>query len=537
MTGRPRRTTQNPRYTAPFDNYHEEPPLQPPPPPHANYQGLRQEDLVAIATMVAQAITQTQNQQQAQAPPELPATLGTKTHYEALRRAHVPTFDGTHDPEVVQAWLKQMEDNFELMEVPIEIRPRVVVPFLVGEAAKWWEGVSPVMLTEGPITWAQFREAYLRHYFPNSIRLQKMAEFDNLTQTPGMSVVEYSSRFHTLGKYSPTIMSDPQLKIPKFIRGLRSRIQSALAVYDARSFDELLGAAIRAEADIKRRDEENNLKRPRLGPGPGKGVPTKRPSHTPQTQGKSAFPARPPLSYPLCGFCHRYHLGECRRKIGACFRCGQAGHKVSECPQPDPRVNALVPRPLNPTPSQRSKGNPAKGNARVFAMTQAEAANAEDVVTGTITVDNLQAYALFDCGATHSFISKKFAKHLNRARVSLDEPYRVTTLGNTVLVTNVVYPNCEISLDSYKLKANLIQINMREFDVILGMDWLVCSFAHVDCRGKIVNFHPPNGEGFFFQGGTKGQPRKTCTILSAARAVRAIKKGCEALLAFTLTIE
>ncbi|KAL0448683.1 UNVERIFIED_CONTAM: Transposon Ty3-G Gag-Pol polyprotein [Sesamum latifolium] len=167
-------------------------------------------------------------------------------------------------------------------------------------------------------------------------------------------------------------------------------------------------------------------------------------------------------------------------------------------------------------------------------MTQAEAANAEDVVTCTITVDNLQAYALFDCGATHSFISKKFAKHLNRAQVSLDEPYRVATPGNTVLVTNLVYPNCEISLDSYKLKANLIQINMREFDVILGMDWLACNFAHVDCRGKIVNFHPPNGEGFSFQGGTKGQSRKTCTILSTAQAVRAIKKGCEALLAFTI---
>ncbi|KAL0407297.1 UNVERIFIED_CONTAM: hypothetical protein Slati_4043600 [Sesamum latifolium] len=237
-----------------------------------------------------------------------------------------------------------------------------------------------------------------------------MIEFDNLTQTLGMSVVEYSAKFYALGKYSPTIMSDPQLKIHKFIRGLRSRIQSVLAVYETRSFDELLGAAIRSKADIKRRDEENNLKIPRLGPGPGKGVPTKRPSHTPQAQGKSVFPARPPLSYPLCGFCHRQHLGECRRRSGAYFRCGQAGHKVSECSQSDP--NAPVPRPFNPTPSQRSKGNPAKGNTRVFDMTQAEAANAEDVVTCTITVDNLQAYALFDCGATHSFISKKFAKHL-----------------------------------------------------------------------------------------------------------------------------
>ncbi|KAL0449521.1 UNVERIFIED_CONTAM: hypothetical protein Slati_1508500 [Sesamum latifolium] len=232
------------------------------------------------------------------------------------------------------------------------------------------------------------------------------------------------------------------------------------------------------------------MKKPRLGLGSGKGVPTKRLSPTPHTQEKSAFPARPPFPYPLCGFCHRLQLGDCRWRIGACFQCGQVGHKVSECPQSDPRANTPVPRPRNPTPSQRSKGNPTKGNAGVFAMTQAEAANAEDVVIGTIIVDNSQAYALFDYGATHSFVSNKFAKHLNRARVSLNEPYRVATPGNIVLVTNLVYPNCDISLNGFKLNANLIQIKVREFDVILGMDWLACNFALVDSNGKIVNFHP-----------------------------------------------
>ncbi|KAG8372413.1 hypothetical protein BUALT_Bualt12G0063600 [Buddleja alternifolia] len=201
------------------------------PPAHAYGQppipqpGLKLEDLLAIATVVAQMI---QGQQRTKAAAQ-PATKGIKAHYETLRKAHVPTFDGDHDPKGAQKWLKEIEDNFELIEIPIEVRPKVIVPFLVGEVA--------------------------RHFFPNTIRLQKMVEFDSIMQQSDVTLLEYSAKFHYLGKYSPTIMGDPQLKIYKFTNGLKSQIQSALVVFKERNFDELLGAAIRAEADIKKRDE------------------------------------------------------------------------------------------------------------------------------------------------------------------------------------------------------------------------------------------------------------------------------------------
>lgn len=56
-----------------------------------------------------------------------------KAHYEALRKADVPTFGRSHNPKVVQKWLKEMKDNFDLMEM----NPKVVVPFFIGEAAQW----------------------------------------------------------------------------------------------------------------------------------------------------------------------------------------------------------------------------------------------------------------------------------------------------------------------------------------------------------------------------------------------------------------
>ena len=40
--------------------------------------------------------------------------------------------------------------------------------------------------------------------------------------------------------------------------------------------------------------------------------------------------------------------------------------------------------------------------------------------------------------------------------------------------------------------ADLIELDMVEFDVTLGMDWLHASYASVDCRTWVVMFQFPN---------------------------------------------
>ncbi|XP_075504404.1 uncharacterized protein LOC142541835 [Primulina tabacum] len=199
-----------------------------------------------------------------------------------------PNFGGAADPEVSQSWLKSVETQLRLLEVPEALKVDVIVPFLEDKAGKWWEAISPAMTAAGPITWQRFREVFLKQYYPVKVRLQKLSEFENFIQAPDMSVVEYTSQFNALGSYAPTIMTDEALKLHRFKKGLNSRIQSALAVYQPTNFSELMGAAIRAETDIQRREKEFKDKRPMSSQSPRNGQTFKRPN---QSGGPSKGPS------------------------------------------------------------------------------------------------------------------------------------------------------------------------------------------------------------------------------------------------------
>ncbi|XP_073273246.1 uncharacterized protein [Primulina huaijiensis] len=157
---------------------------------------------------------------------------------------------GTHSYN----WLKNVQSQLHLLEVSGGLKVEIVTPFLEDRARKWWETVSPSLAEEKQITRQTFRREFLKQYYIAEFRLQKLREFENFKQTPDMTVMEYTSRFNDLGTYVPTIMSDETLKMHRFKKGLNSQIQSALAVLKPNNFADLMGAAMSAETDIKRRE-------------------------------------------------------------------------------------------------------------------------------------------------------------------------------------------------------------------------------------------------------------------------------------------
>ncbi|XP_072999199.1 uncharacterized protein [Typha latifolia] len=80
-----------------------------------------------------------------------------------------------------------------------------------------------------------------------------------------------------------------------------------------------------------------------------------------------------------------------------------------------------------------------------------------------------------------------------------------------------------VELEGKCLPMDLISLEMNDFDVILGMDWLAAHHAIVDCRQKKVIFTLPGQPKLFFQG-EKRFPQ--ISIISALHANKLLKKGC-----------
>ena len=122
---------------------------------------------------------------------------------------------------------------------------------------------------------------------------------------------------------------------------------------------------------------------------------------------------------------------------------------MSGLPRPMPPFQPK--QPLSPQQqmyrqAQRSKEQPAgpvREKGKAFTLTTDQADASGEVVTGIILVHSVPAYALFDSGATHCFISSKFIRKHN---ISCDIVHRGWTIstGNGTVSCNKVCSQCPV---------------------------------------------------------------------------------------------
>ena len=135
---------------------------------------------------------------------------------------------------------------------------------------------------------------------------------------------------------------------------------------------------------------------------------------------------------------------------------------------------------------------------------------------------------LFDPGATHSFVSPSYAKKFNKGKMIMENPLAISTPLGEIVEVNYMYISCEIMIGDSRLYADLIELPILEFDVILGMEWLSAHYATMDCYRNKITFKPLGVHEFVFQGDHNGSPS---TLISVIAARRLLKKGCQWYLA------
>ncbi|KAL8104027.1 hypothetical protein AgCh_028305 [Apium graveolens] len=124
--------------------------------------------------------------------------------------------------------------------------------------------------------------------------------------------------------------------------------------------------------------------------------------------------------------------------------------------------------------------------ARVFALTANQAVANSCTVSGTLLIGRRDAYVLFD----------------------------------------TEFP---IVVGDRNHKVNLLPMEMHDFDIILGMDWLSEHRATIDCQGKRVIFGDAGKPEFVYQG---TQPKGEVKLIYALKASKLLSKGCNGYLAF-----
>lgn len=211
-------------------------------------------------------------------------------------------------------------------------------------------------------------------------------------------------------------------------------------------------------------------------------------------------------SCPTCGKTHR---GVCLQGKNACFRCGKPGHISRDC-------TTFVPK------KDDNNVQNQKGKARVFVLTQKDAKENSNVIAGILLIANTPAYILFDSGATHSFVSTTFMAKPSIICDKSEGTLEVSILTGNPLSTDRIAKSISIEVEGKPLEANLFMIEMNDFDVILGMDWLGCNYATIRCKQKEVLFQKPGEEPFYF---FKMTMKPLIRLVSALQAEKMLRKG------------
>jgi predicted aspartyl protease len=114
-----------------------------------------------------------------------------------------------------------------------------------------------------------------------------------------------------------------------------------------------------------------------------------------------------------------------------------------------------------------------------------DAQETPDVVLGTFLVNSNIAIILFDLGASHLFISAEYVAKYNIPVSPLKCRMVVSSPGGDMPASQVC-PKVNIKIRGVDFIANLIILDSKGIDVILGMDWLSKHKVLINCARRSV---------------------------------------------------
>ncbi|XP_049387927.1 uncharacterized protein LOC125852238, partial [Solanum stenotomum] len=487
--------------------------------------------------------------------------------YERFQKMKPPQFHGAKTDDAHE-FLTLSREMLAAVRMLDERGVRFVSLQLRGVAREWLRTfMSSRPAGSPPMEWSEFASAFEGRFIPWSVQEESRMRFESLVQG-SMSVADYEARFCQLLRHASALISGEPERIRRFVKGLTPTIRSYVfrSSQEGASFQTIVSAT--REAELLERDDFGGPKRVRTGGqysgtssegrGPHRGGGSflrQRPVHAslPAIEGRPA--ARGPPGSGRSGYSITSGSSQSGSTSRSCYGCGDPGHLIRHCPHqtqsgPHRTISAVPERDSAPPARGRGRGQAsgrggrasgrgasgASGSqsggrgAQCYAFPgRPEAETSDAVITSIVSVCHRPASVLFDPGSTFSYVSTYFASGLELTCDRMSVPIRVSTPVGEPLVVNRVYRSFLVVLSGYETWVDMILLDMLDFDVILGMDWLSPYHALLDCYAKTVTLAIPGIPRVEWRGTSGSYPNR---VISHIRAQRMIDRGCLSYLAF-----
>ena len=107
---------------------------------------------------------------------------------------------------------------------------------------------------------------------------------------------------------------------------------------------------------------------------------------------------------------------------------------------------------------------------------------------------------LFDSGTSHSFIAALVVIELGLEVGALEEPLYVSSPLGIRARIGMICRGSQLEISGSLLTVDLRVMDMSEFNVILGMDWLTAYRVVIDCERRRVTAYMQDSTRVVFQG-------------------------------------